>query len=130
MVFDLNIGGVVKMFSIFVIILVWFVYPNTGLRLTVLHTNDMHSHFEQTNVESGKCPDDITNTCYGGFARIHSAVTSLKLTGSNNNRFSIFLNAGDTFQGTPYYSFFKWKVAADIMNLMEFDAVVRKRLIS
>lgn len=38
----------------------------------VLHNNDMHARFEQTNVNGGKClkEDADSNKCYGGFARV------------------------------------------------------------
>lgn len=38
----------------------------------ILHNNDMHARFEQTNVNSGTCSEEDANTnqCYGGFARV------------------------------------------------------------
>jgi len=44
--------------------------------LTILHTNDVHSRFMQTNKYSGSCSekDEKNNTCYGGFARLHYKV--------------------------------------------------------
>lgn len=43
---------------------------NTKIR--ILHNNDMHARFEQTDARGGTCknPDFITNKCYGGFARV------------------------------------------------------------
>ena len=39
--------------------------------LTILHLNDFHARYEETNVFSGRCSDKdkISNKCYGGFAR-------------------------------------------------------------
>lgn len=39
--------------------------------LTILHLNDFHARYEQTNVVSGRCSEDeaAKNRCFGGFAR-------------------------------------------------------------
>ncbi|MPC79859.1 Protein 5NUC [Portunus trituberculatus] len=39
--------------------------------LTILHVNDFHARYEETNVFSGRCSDEDKekNKCYGGFAR-------------------------------------------------------------
>lgn len=50
------------------------------LKLTILHTNDVHSRFLQTSKYSGTCSDEDSakNACYGGFPRLHYKV-NLKL---------------------------------------------------
>lgn len=42
------------------------------LDLIILHNNDMHARFEQTDAMSTNCNDEdkAANRCYGGFARI------------------------------------------------------------
>lgn len=42
------------------------------LELIILHNNDMHARFEQTDAMSTNCnaDDAAANRCYGGFARI------------------------------------------------------------
>ena len=39
--------------------------------LTILHINDFHARFEQTNIYSGRCSEENANDnkCYGGIAR-------------------------------------------------------------
>lgn len=37
---------------------------------------------------------------------------------------SILLNAGDNFQGTIWYTFFKWNVTQYFLNKLQFDAIV------
>lgn len=37
----------------------------------------------------------------------------------------LVLNGGDTFQGSVYYNLFKWRMAANFTNLLNFDAMVR-----
>ena len=36
----------------------------------------------------------------------------------------IVLNAGDNFQGSLYYYFFKWKIVKVFMDRLQFDAMV------
>lgn len=95
-------------------------------KLQILHTNDMHAHFAEVDEYASSCPiaDAKAGNCYGGFARIRTAAIDAKKEASKKNISSIFLNAGDTFQGTPYYTVYKWKVAASIINTLEFDAMV------
>lgn len=38
----------------------------------------------------------------------------------------IYLNAGDNFQGTPWYTFGRWNVTAQFLNMLKADAVVSK----
>ncbi|KAK3877543.1 hypothetical protein Pcinc_017732, partial [Petrolisthes cinctipes] len=40
------------------------------LKLTILHINDLHARFEETNIYSGRCTprDKQKNNCFGGFA--------------------------------------------------------------
>lgn len=42
-----------------------------NFKLTILHINDLHARFEETNVYSGRCTprDKEKNNCFGGFAR-------------------------------------------------------------
>lgn len=37
---------------------------------------------------------------------------------------TLYLNAGDTFQGTSWYSLYKGKLAAELLNILSPDAVV------
>lgn len=38
----------------------------------------------------------------------------------------LFLNAGDTFTGTPLFQFYREKIVNDFLNTLKPDAVVRK----
>ena len=44
--------------------------------------------------------------CFGGIARLHRAVALERERGGN----VLWLNAGDFYQGTVWYSHFKWTV--------------------
>lgn len=63
---------------------------------TFLYTNDVHAWL--TPEEKSKYGNDL-----GGVARIYEYFTSVK----KNNPNTLLLNAGDVFQGTPFYGFFK-----------------------
>jgi 5'-nucleotidase len=88
--------------------------------LSLIHINDFHARFEQTNPSSGICVEGQEETCVGGIARIATVVKSLVKERPN----PIFLNAGDNFQGTLWYTKFKWNVTAYFMNMLPHDALV------
>lgn len=37
----------------------------------------------------------------------------------------LYLNAGDTYTGTAWFTIYKWKIAAECLNALQPDAVVR-----
>ncbi len=45
---------------------------NENFKLIIIHNNDMHARFEQTNVYANECvkSDAQKNKCYGGFPRV------------------------------------------------------------
>lgn len=74
------------------------------------------SRFEETNEESGDCKDG--ETCIGGYARLVTMVNHLKSTLNN----SIYLNAGDNFQGTLWYNIGRFNVTNQFLNMLPADA--------
>lgn len=71
----------VKLWQLFAIVLACNVSVLLGsddesFTLTILHTNDVHSHIEETSKSGGVCSDrDKENkTCVGGVARIVTKV--------------------------------------------------------
>nr|B3A0N5.1 RecName: Full=Apyrase; AltName: Full=ATP-diphosphatase; Short=ADPase; AltName: Full=ATP-diphosphohydrolase; AltName: Full=Adenosine diphosphatase; AltName: Allergen=Tab y 1; Flags: Precursor [Tabanus yao]ADX78255.1 Tab y 3 allergen [Tabanus yao] len=93
---------------------------DNGLRefpLSIVHINDFHARFEQTDELGGQCKP--TAKCVGGYARLVTTVKKLKEEGQN----TIFLNAADNYQGTLWYNLGKWNVTAYFMNLLPADAM-------
>jgi len=92
-----------------------------GWHLNLLHVNDIHVRIEQTNKYSARCrlQDKERGRCYGGLARLQTAVQELR--NSKNN--TLWVNAGDFFQGTVWYSHFKWKIVSHFNKLLDFDAM-------
>lgn len=88
-----------------------------ALSLTILHTNDTHSHIAGINKYGNACFDDTD--CRGGLARIATAIRTAKSQNDN----IIALDAGDQFQGTLFYSVNKWPMLAELDQHMPYDAM-------
>ncbi len=89
--------------------------------ITILHTNDFHDRFEPINrFDSGCSEEDNTEgKCFGGMARIVTAVEAAKARHDNY----LLLDAGDMFQGTLFYQFYRGDIAAEMMNKLGYDAM-------
>ncbi|MGC9420734.1 MAG: bifunctional metallophosphatase/5'-nucleotidase [Rhodovulum sp.] len=89
--------------------------------LTILHTNDFHARFEPISKYDSGCSeeDNQAGECFGGSARL---VTALDAAKARTNNF-ILVDGGDQFQGTLFYTYYKGKVAAEMMNKMDYDAM-------
>ncbi|XP_045774953.1 uncharacterized protein LOC123873896 [Maniola jurtina] len=102
--------------------------PTDGqnFELLILHNNDMHARFEQTSQLSGACTtaDREAGKCYGGFPRVaHVVKEARKAAASGEGPPVLYLNAGDTYTGTAWFTVYKWKVAAEFLNALQPDAV-------
>ena len=87
-----------------------------NLTLSLVHTNDLHSHLLPFN-EYGDCTSDNQN-CLGGFARIIAFMKNEK----QQNPDTIFLEAGDRFTGTAFYTLTKSKYLLPLFQMMPYDA--------
>uniref|UniRef100_T1HRT1 Uncharacterized protein n=1 Tax=Rhodnius prolixus TaxID=13249 RepID=T1HRT1_RHOPR len=92
---------------------------NAEFSLTIIHTNDMHSRMEEINARTGKCDKKKEEPCYGGFARVAHEAARIKSETKN----TLFLNAGDTYQGTPLHTFFKYKMLVPLMKKLKIDVM-------
>ena len=99
--------------------------------LSLLHVNDIHARMEETNKYSSPCTieDRDMGMCYGGLARIVTAVKRVRnedqvrvvlleagwiySQGSNG---ALWINAGDFFQGTLWYTKFKWRMVTEVCS--------------
>ncbi|XP_076021623.1 snake venom 5'-nucleotidase-like [Genypterus blacodes] len=88
-----------------------------ALELTLLHTNDNHGRIEQTSVDSGKCPQ--SGPCFAGVARRFTKVAQIRAEERN----VLLLDAGDQFQGTVWFNYYKGAEAAYFMNKLGYDAM-------
>ena len=85
--------------------------PSTATKITILHTNDVHSHIEAFG------PNDGRNANKGGVARRASLVETLR----NENPNTLLLDAGDIFQGTPYFNFYGGELEFKLMSMLKYD---------
>jgi len=81
-----------------------------GKRLTILHTNDMHSHIEP--FREGRYQG------LGGMAARASAIQKIRETEAH----VMLLDVGDVFQGTPYFNVFGGELELKLMSEMGYDA--------
>ncbi len=86
--------------------------PEPGETLvTVLHTNDVHSQIDPL-------PDnDRTYPGKGGVARRATLVKRVRKQNPN----TLLIDAGDAFQGTPYFNFYKGEVEYKAMSQIGYD---------
>lgn len=87
--------------------------------LVLLHTNDVHARVEETDLYSGKCGG---GACFGGVARRSTVIQRIRSSQKN----VLLLDAGDQFQGSVWFSFYKGAEAAHFMNKLRYDAMVRR----
>lgn len=97
-----------------------------ALEFIVLHNNDMHSRFEQTGKYSTAChpSEAVGNRCYGGFARVSTLVKQYRSQAENGGTSVLFLNAGDTYTGTPWFTLYRDRIVAAFLNKLKPDAIV------
>lgn len=81
--------------------------------ITILHTNDTHSQIEPLPSNDRQYPDK------GGVARRATLVKRIRKENPN----TLLVDAGDVFQGTPYFNFFKGEVEYKSMSLIGYDVV-------
>jgi len=80
--------------------------------ITILHTNDVHSHIESFGPNAGK------NANLGGVARRATLVQKIRKENPN----TLLLDAGDIFQGTPYFNFYGGELEFKLMSMLKYDA--------
>jgi 5'-nucleotidase len=81
-------------------------------KLTILHTNDMHSRIEPF-------PDNAPQWGgLGGMARREALIASIRKQEPN----VLLLDSGDIWQGTPYFNFFQGELEYKLMSRMKYDA--------
>jgi len=81
------------------------------VKITILHTNDMHSHIQPFT--SGR------NKGLGGMAQRAGLINSIR----EKEDHVLLLDAGDIFQGTPYFNFYGGELEFKLMSEMKYDAV-------
>lgn len=103
---------------LFISSIIFLVESEKLFPLSIIHINDIHAKFEQINLNANTCRD--VNNCVGGYARVVTMIRQLKRKQPN----PLYLNAGDNFQGTLWYTLFRWNVTQYLLNLEPADVMV------
>lgn len=81
-------------------------------KITILHTNDTHSHIEPFPNNHYRNPNK------GGVARRANLIQQIRAENPN----TLLLDAGDIFQGTPYFNFYGGELEFKLMSMLKYDA--------
>lgn len=82
------------------------------VKISVLHTNDVHSRIEPFPLNDAKYPG------MGGAALRATIIEQIRKEEEN----VLLFDAGDIFQGTPYFNFYKGELELKLMSQMKYDA--------
>jgi 5'-nucleotidase len=107
----------IKFSSIYGLTLPYFInddYFDNGLKkITILHTNDVHSHIDPFPKN-----DPLNPSGGGGVIARANLINLIK----KDNPHTLVLDAGDVFQGTPYFNFFGGELELKLMSKMGYNA--------
>ena len=82
------------------------------VKITILHSNDVHSQIEPFPLNHNRFPGR------GGFARRANIFNEIRSVNPN----TLIFDAGDIFQGTPYFNFFQGELELKLMKEMGYNA--------
>lgn len=81
-------------------------------KLTILHTNDTHSRLDPFPMDGGR------NQGLGGITARSSIIKRIR----EEEQHVLLFDAGDIFQGTPYFNIYKGEPEIKAMTAMQYDA--------
>lgn len=85
---------------------------NSKKHITILHTNDVHSHIDPFPATHSRNPNQ------GGVARRAHLIEQIRLENPN----TLLFDAGDMVQGTPYFNFYGGEIEFKLMSMLKYDA--------
>ncbi len=95
---------------------IWGINSNQTNNLTILHTNDLHSHFLPVDTNMQDCAQGTE--CYGGFARLQTLINQERKNGEQ----ILLLDAGDRFSGTYFYTLHHEQDLIPVFQKLNYDA--------
>ncbi len=107
-----SFGQVILVSSVSTLPLELFAQKEDLIKLTILHTNDVHSRIEPFPMNGGRFQG------LGGAARRAKLIKEIRAKEPN----VLLLDSGDMFQGTPYFNFFGGELEFKLMSKMKYDA--------
>ncbi len=78
----------------------------------IFHTNDVHSHIEPFPLNDKRFPG------MGGYAKRQTMLKKFR----KKYRDILLFDAGDVFQGTPYYNYYEGKLDYRLMSMLGYNA--------
>jgi 5'-nucleotidase len=81
-------------------------------KVTILHTNDTHSNIEPLPANHSKFPN------MGGISKRFEVIKAIR----QEQEHLLLLDAGDIFQGTPYFNKYKGTLEMKLMSELGYDA--------
>lgn len=90
--------------------------PGSGIdTLTLIHTGDIHGHLiPRPNLRS-----DSTGRPEGGLARVYSVIKRIR---EDNDHATLYVNTGDTLQGSAEAMYTRGQAMIDVLNLFGVEA--------
>jgi len=85
--------------------------PQSLEKITILHTNDTHSNIESFPSTHANYPNQ------GGVARRYAMLKQIR----KEEKHVLLFDAGDIFQGTPYFNKFHGELEMKLMSQMRYD---------
>lgn len=83
-----------------------------NIKITILHTNDFHSHIDPFPLDAPQYAGE------GGVSKRASLISQIRLEEKN----VLLFDAGDIYQGTPYFNYFKGELEFKLMTQLGYDA--------
>lgn len=87
-------------------------FKSSAKKITILHTNDTHSHIDAFDAKNKR------NANRGGVARRATLIEQIRKA----NPHTLLLDAGDIFQGTPYFNYYGGELEFKLMSKLKYDA--------
>lgn len=84
---------------------------STVKKITILHTNDVHSHIDPFPATDARNPN------MAGVSRRATLIEQIRKETGN----VLLLDAGDVFQGTPYFNYYGGELELKLMSMMKYD---------
>lgn len=106
-----TIGGLAPLYSASPRVSLNNLTPFQTKHITILHTNDVHSYIDPFPANHPKNPN------MGGVIRRAALIESIRKENPN----VVLLDAGDIFQGTPYFNYYGGELEFKLMSMMKYD---------
>jgi 5'-nucleotidase len=80
--------------------------------LSILHTNDVHSRLDPFPMDGSKYQG------LGGVVAREKLISAIR----KEEEYTLLLDAGDIFQGTPYFNYYKGEPEMKVMSMLQYEA--------